>query len=93
MSIRIHPIKAFNDNYIWTLINENNKQAIVIDPGQAAAPVIRAAGICADIQQPADKLRKPGPAEHAHGRDRRAPDRAPGQPVEAGRLWPPDRGR
>ena len=40
MSIHIHPIKAFNDNYIWTLINENNKQAIVIDPGQAA-PVIQ----------------------------------------------------
>jgi len=39
MSIRIHPIKAFNDNYIWTLINESNKQAIVIDPGQAA-PVV-----------------------------------------------------
>lgn len=39
MSIRIHPIKAFNDNYIWTLINEGNKQAIVIDPGQAE-PVI-----------------------------------------------------
>lgn len=39
MSTHIHPIKAFNDNYIWTLINENNKQAIVIDPGQAA-PVI-----------------------------------------------------
>ena len=36
MSIRIHPIEAFSDNYIWTLINENNKQAIVIDPGQAA---------------------------------------------------------
>ena len=39
MSIHIHPIKAFNDNYIWTLINEGNKQAIVIDPGQSA-PVI-----------------------------------------------------
>lgn len=39
MSIRIHPIKAFDDNYIWTLINDSNKQAIVIDPGQAA-PVI-----------------------------------------------------
>ena len=39
MSIRIHPIKAFDDNYIWTLINESNKQAIVIDPGQAE-PVI-----------------------------------------------------
>ncbi len=36
MSIHIHPIKAFNDNYIWTLINKNNKQAIVIDPGQSA---------------------------------------------------------
>ena len=39
MSILIHPIKAFNDNYIWTLINDSNKQAIVIDPGQSA-PVI-----------------------------------------------------
>lgn len=36
MSIQIHPIKAFTDNYIWTLINKNNKQAIVIDPGQSA---------------------------------------------------------
>lgn len=36
MGIQIHPIKAFNDNYIWTLINKNNKQAIVIDPGQSA---------------------------------------------------------
>lgn len=39
MTIRIHPIKAFSDNYIWTLINMTNKQAIVIDPGQSA-PVI-----------------------------------------------------
>lgn len=39
MSVSIYPIKAFSDNYIWTLINNNNKQAIVIDPGQAA-PVI-----------------------------------------------------
>lgn len=36
MSIQIHPIKAFNDNYIWTLINKSNKQAIVIDPGQSS---------------------------------------------------------
>ena len=36
MSMHIYPIKAFNDNYIWTLINKNNKQAIVIDPGQSA---------------------------------------------------------
>lgn len=35
MSLIIHPIKAFTDNYIWTLINDNKKQAIVIDPGQA----------------------------------------------------------
>ncbi len=35
MTIQIYPIKAFSDNYIWTLINKNNKQAIVIDPGQA----------------------------------------------------------
>lgn len=47
MSIRIHPIKAFSDNYIWTLINESNKQAIVIDPGQAApvAAYLQAEGL------------------------------------------------
>ncbi|WP_169391535.1 MULTISPECIES: hydroxyacylglutathione hydrolase [Psychrobacter] len=39
MSLQIYPIKAFTDNYIWTLINQSNHQAIVIDPGQAA-PVI-----------------------------------------------------
>lgn len=39
MSLLIRPIKAFNDNYIWALINDSNKQAIVIDPGQAE-PVI-----------------------------------------------------
>lgn len=39
MSLQLYPIKAFTDNYIWTLINPSNHQAIVIDPGQAA-PVI-----------------------------------------------------
>ena len=39
MSIRIQPVSAFKDNYIWVLINTNNGQAIVIDPGEAA-PVI-----------------------------------------------------
>lgn len=37
--IKITAIKAFNDNYIWAIINENNRQLIVIDPGQAT-PVI-----------------------------------------------------
>ncbi|WP_227429613.1 hydroxyacylglutathione hydrolase [Psychrobacter sp. I-STPA6b] len=35
MAIHIRPIKAFKDNYIWTLINDSNNQAIVVDPGQA----------------------------------------------------------
>ncbi|WP_201546884.1 hydroxyacylglutathione hydrolase [Psychrobacter lutiphocae] len=39
MSLTITPILAFNDNYIWTLINDKNKQAIVVDPGQSQ-PVI-----------------------------------------------------
>lgn len=39
MAIHIYPVKAFSDNYIWMLINENNKQVIVVDPGQAE-PVI-----------------------------------------------------
>ncbi len=36
MSLIFKPIRAFSDNYIWTLVNDTNKQAIVIDPGQAA---------------------------------------------------------
>jgi len=31
--IAIHPIHAFNDNYIWCM--HNNEQAIVVDPGDA----------------------------------------------------------
>lgn len=36
MSLIITPIPAFTDNYIWALVNDKNKQAIVVDPGQAA---------------------------------------------------------
>ena len=39
MSIVIQPVRAFQDNYIWLVINNSNGQAIVIDPGDAA-PVI-----------------------------------------------------
>lgn len=37
--MKIKPILAFTDNYIWTLIDEVHQQAIVIDAGQAE-PVI-----------------------------------------------------
>lgn len=36
MSITIVPIPAFNDNYIWLLINQQEKKAVCIDPGQAS---------------------------------------------------------
>ncbi len=39
MSIEIRPISAFSDNYIWTIINTKNNQAIVIDAGDAT-PVL-----------------------------------------------------
>src|SRR5690606_2813310 len=32
-TLRLYPIPAFNDNYIWLL--EKNNQAVVVDPGQA----------------------------------------------------------
>src|SRR3990167_2729715 len=35
----IFPIPAFNDNYIWALVDDNKKQAIIVDPGDAA-PVL-----------------------------------------------------
>ena len=36
---RIHPIPAFSDNYIWTLIDPSGERACVVDPGDAT-PVI-----------------------------------------------------
>lgn len=34
--LSIHPIPAFNDNYIWCLSDSDSKLALVVDPGQAA---------------------------------------------------------
>lgn len=39
-SINIVPIPAFNDNYIWLIYNETNRQAWAVDPGDAM-PVIK----------------------------------------------------
>ena len=36
-AIEVIPVRAFNDNYIWTLVNGGN--AAVVDPGDAA-PVL-----------------------------------------------------
>jgi len=35
----IEPIPAFNDNYIWLLRNPDSREAVVVDPGDAA-PVL-----------------------------------------------------
>ncbi len=37
--LSIQPINAFNDNYIWAIINNDTQQCIVVDSGQAK-PVI-----------------------------------------------------
>ncbi len=37
--LSIQPINAFNDNYIWTIINNDTQQCIIVDSGQAQ-PVI-----------------------------------------------------
>lgn len=34
-NLTIVPINAFSDNYIWLIINSENKQAICVDPGDA----------------------------------------------------------
>ena len=36
--LKIFPIPAFKDNYIWTIIN--SKQAIVINPGESKPVII-----------------------------------------------------
>ncbi|MBU5594307.1 hydroxyacylglutathione hydrolase [Amphibacillus sp. MSJ-3] len=35
--MKIHPIKAFSDNYIWVI--EKDSIAVVVDPGQASAVI------------------------------------------------------
>lgn len=37
--LRITPVSAFNDNYIWLLINENTQELIAIDVGDET-PVV-----------------------------------------------------
>ncbi len=43
MISRIHPLPAFRDNYIWTLIDGGSSSACVVDPGDAA-PVLEFLG-------------------------------------------------
>jgi len=31
----VHPIKAFNDNYLWAVMNEDSTDCVVVDPGSA----------------------------------------------------------
>lgn len=33
--VQVIPIPAFNDNYIWALVNQDNNQLYVVDPGDA----------------------------------------------------------
>ncbi|MES2141282.1 MAG: hydroxyacylglutathione hydrolase [Pseudomonadota bacterium] len=35
MAIRVEPILAFKDNYIWCLINDETNHCIIVDPGEA----------------------------------------------------------
>ena len=37
--LSIYPIPAFNDNYIWALVDESSKEAVIVDPGDAT-PVL-----------------------------------------------------
>lgn len=39
--LNIIPVNAFNDNYIWLLLNPDNRCAALVDPGDAA-PALRA---------------------------------------------------
>lgn len=33
--LTVHPVPAFKDNYIWTIVNKENKTAVIVDPGDA----------------------------------------------------------
>lgn len=34
--MKIYPVPALEDNYIWTLINDDENTAVIVDPGDAA---------------------------------------------------------
>ena len=36
MTVQIHTVPAFNDNYLWLLADEASGQALVVDPGDSA---------------------------------------------------------
>jgi hydroxyacylglutathione hydrolase len=36
MPMQLVPVPAFSDNYIWLLINDTRKTAVIVDPGEAA---------------------------------------------------------
>lgn len=36
----VYPVRAFTDNYIWMLVDDNKQSALCVDPGEAG-PVIR----------------------------------------------------
>ena len=33
--LKIHPIPAFTDNYIWAIINDETQEVIIVDAGDA----------------------------------------------------------
>lgn len=39
--LHVHPVPAFQDNYIWLIQAENSQKALIVDPGDAA-PVVAA---------------------------------------------------
>lgn len=39
MPYTIIPIPAFTDNYIWTIVHQNSRYAVIIDPGDAEAVI------------------------------------------------------
>jgi hydroxyacylglutathione hydrolase len=34
--LKVHPVPAFNDNYIWLIESANNAKVMIVDPGDAA---------------------------------------------------------
>lgn len=35
MTVSITPVPTLKDNYVWVLINEENRSAVIVDPGEA----------------------------------------------------------
>ena len=51
MALKVELVPVFNDNYSYLIVDENQKRAAVVDPGEAAPVMERASQLGVEIEQ------------------------------------------